>query len=198
LEERGRFSCTTSVATGAEALYASLCGCRGTLKSVRRRLHKSFSDIKKGEEIKVYLWSSKNINRCLILKIASGVVIDLRGRDACGVVGVGAAVVVVPSHSLIASPAPISIAATTAPTARRVVGNPAVAHPARAATKAVKKTAIACCWSLNPVELLIFIPKENYGSFAYNNFASGFPRAVRFCRLKSKNVRESLSWTWLM
>jgi len=75
----------------------------------------------------------------------------------------GAAVEEAPNHSLIAKPAPISIAATTAPTANLLVGKPAVAHPASAATRAVKNTAMACCWSLNPVGLLILITADNYG-----------------------------------
>ena len=60
-----------------------------------------------------------------------------------GVDVAGAADADVPNSSLIASPAPSNIAATTAPTAMWLVGNPAAAHPERAATRAAKNTAMA-------------------------------------------------------
>jgi hypothetical protein len=60
-----------------------------------------------------------------------------------------------PSSSLIARPAPSSMAATTAPMAILSVGNPAVAHPARAAMTAAKNTSTACMLFDKPVELLI-------------------------------------------
>jgi hypothetical protein len=149
---------------GEAFLFGSLCGYKQPKNLNGVSCIKVFLTIKKGEEVKVYLRSSRNISRCLSLETAMGIATALAAGFGIVAVAAGAAGVEVPNHSLIASPAPISIAARTAPMAMRLVGNPAVAHPARAATRAVKNTAMACCSSDNPVGLLIFITTYSYGS----------------------------------
>jgi hypothetical protein len=137
-------------------LYAHYAEQVALKNLLRHRLHKSFSTKKEKEEANVYFRRSRNIRRRFNLKIEVGVTEALGAAAGAGV-GVDVVVVLTPKYSLIASPAPSSIAATTAPIASLSVGNPAAAHPARVAITAAKNTAIACLLSLNPLELLIFI-----------------------------------------